>query len=113
MAAVPPAATAPTDRLSRPPMPSLHAHSTPNPHSLKFTVEGVNLLDEGHEAFNSADEAEGHDLGERLFSFAGVSNVFITPAFVTVTKTPETSWDDLLSRVERAIEDYAEDRDRA
>lgn len=58
------------------------------------------------ESFNSAQEAEAHGLGRRLFAVAGVANVFIVPQFVTVTKHPDADWNRVLPPVEAALHAY-------
>lgn len=62
------------------------------------------------ESFNTAQEAAGHPLAERLFSIAGVTNVFILPDFLTVTKETGAPWDTIVSGVEAVIEEVVERR---
>ncbi len=84
-------------------MAKLKVSPTPNPNSLKFTLSKGRFIDSGMESFSSAAEATGHPLGERLFSIAGVMNVFIVPDFLTVTKDPVAGWDKIVSAVEQAV----------
>ena len=93
-------------------MQRIDTSPTPNPHSLKITVKDVRLVDEGMETFSDKDEAAGHPLAERLFSFPGVRNVFMTPDFLTVTKDRGADWDSLLPKLERTLEDYCEELGR-
>lgn len=86
-------------------MASIKTSPTPNPNSLKFTLEDGTFIESGMESFNSRDEATGHPLGERLFEIDGVDNVFILPQFLTVTKSATADWNDLVPHVERVIED--------
>ncbi|PSR02951.1 MAG: scaffolding protein [Bacteroidetes bacterium QS_8_68_28] len=85
-------------------MPDFNTESTPNPNSLKITTDAGPFIEEGLASFGSAEEAEGHPLGERLFSLAGVENLLVMPEFLTVTKGAGTEWDLLLPKVERVLE---------
>jgi len=94
-------------------MPAFQTQGTPNPNSIKIVTDGSSFIDEGMESFNSAQEAEGHPLGHRLFALPGIANVFILPQFVTVTKYPATKWDNLLPKVKEVLRSYFEERDAA
>lgn len=90
-------------------MPSIRSQATPNPNSLKLTTDDdTPFIEEGLESFSTAQEAAGHPLGHALFSVQGVENVFIMPAFVTVTKHPASDWSTLLPQLRDAIEGYFE-----
>ena len=85
-------------------MPNLDISPTPNPNSLKFTLQGKVFIESGMESFGSLEEAAGHHLGEPLLRVPGVVNVFILPQFLTVTKAMDADWDALLPEIERMIE---------
>jgi hypothetical protein len=89
-------------------MPPFTVQPTPNPNSLKFAATGRSFIESGMGAFSSADEAEGDPLGEPIFALPGVLNVLILPAFVTVTKQPDASWDTILPEVERLLAAHLE-----
>src|SRR5690625_6444519 len=80
-------------------------HPTPNPNSLKITTDAGAFIESGMESFASAEEAEQHELGRRLFSLTGVENVFILPDFLTITKHTAADWDNLLPKVELTLKD--------
>ncbi len=68
---------------------------TPNPASLKF-LPGTDLLSGRKAEFISVEEAEKYSpLAERLFRIDGVTSVFISEDFVTVTKADDQNWDEL------------------
>ena len=94
-------------------MPSFQTQGTPNPNSIKIVTDGPSFIESGMESFNSAQEAENHPLGHRLFALPGVANVFMLPQFVTVTKSPATNWDHLLPKVEEVLHDFFADQDAA
>ena len=86
-------------------MPKLDISPTPNPNSLKCTLSEGTFIPEGMESFNSAEEAAGHSLGERLFRIGGIVNVFIMPRFLTITKSVDADWGDILPKVKRTVKD--------
>lgn len=86
-------------------MRRFETHPTPNPNSLKITTEAGPFTEGGMLSFSSPEEAAEHPLG-RLLSVPGVANVFALPQFVTVTKHPAASWDDLLPGIEGALDAY-------
>lgn len=87
-------------------MPTIRAETTPNPNSLKFTTDEGAFLEDGVESFSSAGEAKDNLLARRLFSVPGVKDVFVTPQFVTVSKTPNADWSNMKSDVEAALTEY-------
>ena len=91
-------------------MPTFEMHITPNPNSVKITTDADAFIDEGMEAFHTEEEAQEHPLGRHLFSVPGVADVLALPQFVTVTKHPAANWDELLPKVESALETYFEER---
>jgi len=85
-------------------MPSIHSSPTPNPNSLKFTADGETFLDRGMVSVSSKDQAEDGSLAARLISVNGVTDVFITPQFVTVSKDNAADWATLSPKVEAILE---------
>lgn len=89
-------------------MATTQAEPTPNPNSLKFTTDDGPFLQEGTAAYSSAEEAEDDPLARRLFSIAGVEDVFITPQFVTVSKAPAVDWNRVQPEVETVLAEHLE-----
>lgn len=90
-------------------MSSINTQATPNPNSLKITTDDdTSFIEDGLESFSTAQEAFDHPLGHALFSVQGVENVFIMPAFVTVTKHPASDWSTLLPQLRDAFKSYFE-----
>ena len=58
-------------------------------------------------SFTSLAEAAADPLGIALFAVPGVAGVFVLPAFLTVTKTPEASWEAVLPGVEAALREVS------
>src|SRR5687768_9536950 len=80
-------------------MPKIdNIEETPNPNAVKFILKepvtaGVTR------SFHSAAEAAADPLAAPLFAVGEVSSVFYMDKMVTVEKTEEADWDDLLPRL--------------
>lgn len=74
---------------------------TPNPNARKFTV-GVSLG--APTTYRAGDTAD--DPIATILAVPGVTNVFTTSDFVTVSKRPETDWDDIQPAVLQALVDH-------
>jgi hypothetical protein len=89
-------------------MPSIQSERTPNPNSLKFTTADERFFHDDIVAISSKAEADHHELGKRLFEIGGIDDVFITPEFVTVSKTASTEWNAVKDDIESTLSDYLE-----
>lgn len=78
--------------------------ATPNPNAGKFVVGRPVVSSGGSLSFFSAEQAGEDPIGSALFGIAGVASVFMVEDFVTVTKTPEAGWTELVPLVTTAIE---------
>lgn len=65
--------------------------ATPNPNALKFTV-GVDVG--GPKTF-IAGRTDDDPLAEALLSLPGITSIFMTADFVTLSKTPDADWADI------------------
>ncbi len=77
------------------------AEPTPNPNSMKFTLDRV--VAEKGQSFHSAAEAESTPLAKRLFEIPGVRGIFVVNNFISVMRDPAADWADLVPKVEAAI----------
>lgn len=73
---------------------------TPNPNALKFSV-GVPVGGPGTYVKGSEPE-EPFVAG--LLEITGVTSVFLTADFVTISKTPEASWDEIVPEATTILE---------
>lgn len=64
---------------------------TPNPHALKFVLN-KRLLNVETRQFPDKESAETDPLAKGIFNIAGVVSVFYMDKFVTIEKSPDTSW---------------------
>ncbi len=87
---------------------SIYTEMTPNPETMKFVAN--KLLYPG-KSIDFADEslANPSPLAKELFAFPFIKGVFIASNFVTLTKTPETNWDDVIPSVRQFLKEYLEE----
>ena len=74
---------------------------TPNPNAQKFVLD--RRVSEIPTNFYSLDQAKDHDLGTKLMTIPGVSNVLLLGDFITVGKRPEARWSDINRQVKQAL----------
>lgn len=74
--------------------------NSPNPNALKFTV-GVPV---GGPSTYVAGREIDDPLAAALIGIGGVTSVFMTADFVTLSKTPDASWDDVAERAVAILE---------
>lgn len=70
---------------------AVSVENTPNPNAMKFTV-GRPVGGPGTHVKGSSPDQQY--LGD-LLALEGVASVFFTADFVTITKTPDGSWDSI------------------
>lgn len=80
----------------------VRVEGTPNPNAAKFVLDRP-LIGEGGRSYFDAESARGDSLAERLFAVRGVRAIFMVEDFITVTKTEEAEWEDVVDEVKEAI----------
>lgn len=78
---------------------------TPNPNAFKFTLDRA-VTEGGSESYADKEQAQAHPLAAKLFELPGVAAVFFLNNFVTVTRDPSQSWDDLAPEVVNVIQEH-------
>ena len=85
-------------------MPKIdNIEETPNPNAVKFILKEP-VTAGTTRSFHSAEEAAGDPLAGPLFAVGDVSSVFYMDKMITVEKSDEADWDDLLPRLARINE---------
>ena len=80
-------------------MPKIdNIEETPNPNAIKFILKEP-VTAGTTRSFHSAEEAAGDPLAAPLFATGDVSSVFYMDRMITVEKSGEEDWDDLLPRL--------------
>lgn len=89
-------------------MISIYTEMTPNPETMKFVAN--KLLYPGKSVdFPDEASAKPSPLATALFSFPFIKSVFIASNFVTLTKTVETDWNDVIPAIRQFLKDYLEE----
>lgn len=90
------------------PVVSIYTEMTPNPETMKFVAN--KLLYPGKSMdFPDMDSAGPSALAQELFGFPFIKSVFIASNFVTLTKTIETEWPDVIPFIRGFLKEYLED----
>ena len=83
----------------------IQTEDTPNPETLKF-IPGVLVLNSGSADFPNAESTENSPLAARLFKIEGVSRVFLSSDFISVTKNNQLDWNTLKPSILTGIMDH-------
>ena len=90
------------------PIISIYTEMTPNPETMKFVAN--KLLYPGKSIdFPDAESAKPSPLATELFGFPFIKAVFIASNFVTLTKTGETDWQDVIPAIRQFLKEYLEE----
>ena len=90
------------------PIISIYTEMTPNPETMKFVAN--KLLYPGKSIdFPDAETARPSPLASELFGFPFIKAVFIASNFVTLTKTSETEWSDVIPSIREFLKEYLQE----
>jgi Fe-S cluster biogenesis protein NfuA len=90
------------------PIISIYTEMTPNPETMKFVAN--KLLYPGKSIdFPDIETAKPSPLALELFGFPFIKSVFVASNFVTLTKTPETDWNDVIPSIRQFLKEYLEE----
>jgi NFU1 iron-sulfur cluster scaffold homolog, mitochondrial len=90
------------------PIISIYTEMTPNPETMKFVAN--KLLYPGKSLdLPDIESARPSPLATELFGFPFIKSVFIASNFVTLTKTPETEWNDVIPSIRQFLKEYLEE----
>lgn len=90
------------------PIISIYTEMTPNPETMKFVAN--KLLYPGKSAdFPDVESATPSPLATELFGFPFIKAVFIASNFVTLTKTTDADWNDVIPSIRQFLKDYLEE----
>ncbi|MES2479673.1 MAG: NifU family protein [Bacteroidota bacterium] len=86
---------------------SIYTEMTPNPETMKFVAN--KLLYAGKSIdFQDESTAGPSPLAKELFAFPFIRSVFIASNFVTLTKTAETQWDEVIPTIREFLKEFLE-----
>src|SRR6478609_1576122 len=87
---------------------SIYTEMTPNPETMKFVAN--KLLYPGKSIdFPDESSAGPSPLAQELFAFPFIRGVFIASNFVTLSKTADTDWNDVIPTVREFLKTYLEE----
>ena len=90
------------------PIVSIYTEMTPNPETMKFVAN--KLLYPGKSIdFQSEEYAAPSPLDKQLFGFPFIRGVFIASNFVTLTKTADTDWNDVIPSIREFLKEFLEE----
>src|SRR5688500_19194791 len=90
------------------PVISIYTEMTPNPETMKFVAN--KLLYPGKSIdVPDVESAKPSPLATELFGFPFIKAVFIASNFVTLTKTGETDWQDVIPAIRQFLKEYLEE----
>lgn len=90
------------------PIISIYTESTPNPETMKFVVNKL-LYPRKSADFPEESDATASPLASELFAFPFIRGVFIASNFITLTKSRDTDWNDIIPSINIFLKDYLED----
>lgn len=82
-------------------MKIIEVQITPNPNARKFVLS--ERICEDALSYFGPPGADGHPLAQALFRIKGVTGVLILGDFVTVNRSPDRPWPDLVADVKKAV----------
>ncbi len=83
----------------------IYTEITPNPSSLKFVTD-QHILTKGSADFPRAEDTEDAPVAKKLFDFVFVERVFISNNFITITKSEEFQWQQIIPVVKNFLKNY-------
>ncbi|MBL7753086.1 MAG: NifU family protein [Chitinophagaceae bacterium] len=90
------------------PIVSIYTEMTPNPETMKFVANKLLYPGKSIE-FPSEESASPSPLAKELFGFPFIKGVFIASNFITLTKTLETDWNDVIPSLREFMKEYLEE----
>ncbi len=90
------------------PIISIYTEMTPNPETMKFVTNKL-LYPSKSVDFENEAVAAPSPLAKELFGFPFVKGVFIASNFVTLTKTRDTDWNDIIPSIREFLKEYLEE----
>lgn len=84
----------------------IYAEVTPNPATMKFVSNHILAPSGAVYDFKSEVDAKVSPLAQRIFTFPFVNGVFMAQNFITVTKSEQVEWDDIMLEMREYLSNY-------
>lgn len=85
----------------------IHTEGTPNPNALKFVLDRV-IMERGTANFPDKKSGSASPLAQKLFELSSVQEVFFGRDFITISKTPDSAWDNIYDSLLKVINNHFE-----
>ena len=86
---------------------TVYGESTPNPSSMKFVASNFFITNgEAHEFSADSTTLNNAPLAQALFEMPFIKSLFFSSNFVTVTKTDDVEWDEIMTPLREFIQSY-------
>jgi hypothetical protein len=79
----------------------LEIQPTPNPNAAKFVLDRP--VSQQPMSFFNSSAAKDYPLAKMLFAIPGVSSLLMLGDFITINKSPDTHWDDIIDRAKGVL----------
>jgi hypothetical protein len=76
---------------------TVRAEPTPNPNAVRFALS-ASVLGDRPTTYADVSAAKGTRWAERLLALPGVVSLFCLKDFLTITKSPDASWDAIVPK---------------
>lgn len=86
----------------------IYTEITPNPASLKFVVDRFLIKNGSTADCPSVEETENAPVAKKLFDFKFVERVFVGSNFITITKSPDFQWEEIIPVVKDFLKAFFE-----
>lgn len=87
---------------------TVYSEATPNPESMKFVSNRMILANDSVD-FRSKDKVQDSPFASALFEFPYVKGVFIMNNFVSITKSVDYEWFDIIPTLKKFVTDYLQE----
>jgi hypothetical protein len=83
---------------------TVNAEPTPNPMSIKFTVNRM-LIEKRGKTFTKKADAAGFPLFEKIFDTVGdgIASIFCVNTFFTITQNGQMDWNAAVPKIEQVV----------
>ncbi len=89
------------------PFVTVYAEATPNPDALKF-VTNRPVLENGTLEYIRAADLNGAPIAQKIFEFSDINRVFMAQNFITITKSADAKWVELIPKLRKLIKEEME-----
>ncbi|MDW7695659.1 NifU family protein [Flammeovirgaceae bacterium SG7u.111] len=87
---------------------TIYTEANPNPASMKFMLNFMLIENGESKDFPTPESAASSPLAQELFEYDFVTRVFYMSSFITVTKSEDKDWPEIIPILKKHIKEYFE-----